>query len=244
MSEQRANHPVGRYAMAAAVVIGSIAIASALKDIRRGDDAVTVTGSAKKEIRSDFVVWRATVSTQSTSLTAASQELQRQVAQLRAWFTSEKVADSIIGEKPVETAPVNETLADGRETGRVIGYRLSQTFELRSADVDAITKLSQRAGNLISQGVPLVTQPPEYLFTKLATLRIALLEEATKDAKLRAEAITRSTGGRVGSVREAKMGVFQITPRFSTEVSDYGVNDVTSIEKDVTAVVRVTFAVR
>lgn len=230
--------------MALAVVIGSIAIASALKDIRRGDDAVTVTGSAKKEIRSDFAVWRATVSTQSASLTAASQELQRQAAQLRTFFKAQQVADTVVSEKPVETSPVNEVLGDGRETGRVVGYRLSRTFELRSADVDGLTKLSQRAGDLISEGVPLVTQPPEYLFTKLATLRIALLEEATKDAKLRAEAITRSTGGRVGAVREARMGVFQITPRFSTEVSDYGVNDVTAIEKDVTAVVRVTFAVR
>jgi hypothetical protein len=40
------------------------------------------------------------------------------------------------------------------------------------------------------------------------------------------------------------MGVFQITPRFSTEISDYGVNDVSSIDKDVTAVVRATFVIR
>lgn len=244
MNDDRAAHPLGRYAMALAVVIGSIAIAGALKDIRRGDDAVTVTGSAKKEIRSDFAVWRATVSTQSASLAPASQELQRQASQLRAFLEEQKVADSVISEKPVETAPVQEVLADGRETGRIVAYRLSQTFELRSADVDGLTRLSQRAGALTSQGVPLVTQPPEYLFTKLAGLRVALLEEATKDAKLRAEAITRSTGGRVGAVREARMGVFQITPRYSTEVSDYGVNDVSSVDKDVTAVVRVTFAVR
>jgi hypothetical protein len=89
-----------------------------------------------------------------------------------------------------------------------------------------------------------VTQAPEFLFTRLADLRIALLEEATRDAKQRAEAITRSTGGRVGAVREARMGVFQITPRYSTEVSDYGVYDLTSVDKDVTAVVRVTFTVR
>jgi hypothetical protein len=39
------------------------------------------------------------------------------------------------------------------------------------------------------------------------------------------------------------MGVFQITPRYSTEVSDYGINDVSSVDKDITAVVRVTFAI-
>lgn len=238
------QHPMGRYAMAAAFVIGSIAIAGALKDIRRGDDAVSVTGSARRPIRSDFVIWRATVATQLATLSSASQELQRQAARVHEFLKAQGIADSVITQKPVEANPVDETTSDGRDTGRILAYRVSQTFELRSSDVDGITRLSQKAGDLISQGVPMVTQPPEYLFTKLADLRMALLEEATKDAKQRAEAITRSTGGKVGAVRDAKMGVFQITPRFSTEVSDYGVYDVTSIDKDVTAVVRVTFAIR
>ncbi|MBV6520420.1 MAG: hypothetical protein MNPFHGCM_00534 [Gemmatimonadaceae bacterium] len=244
MTDERTQHPLGRYAMAAAVLLGSIAIAGALKDIRRGDDAVSVTGSARRPIRSDFVVWRATVATQLPTLSASSQDLQREAARVRAFLKKQGIPDSIVTQKPIEAYPVNETTVDGRETGRIVAYRVSQTFELRSADVDGITRLSQDAGELISAGVPMVTQPPEYLFTKLADLRVALLEEATRDAKLRADAITRSTGGRVGSVRDAKMGVFQITPRFSTEVSDYGVYDLTSIDKDVTAVVRVTFAVR
>jgi len=37
------------------------------------------------------------------------------------------------------------------------------------------------------------------------------------------------------------VGVFQITPRNSTDVSDYGINDTSSREKDVTAVVTITF---
>jgi uncharacterized protein len=45
-------------------------------------------------------------------------------------------------------------------------------------------------------------------------------------------------------VRSARLGAYQVTPRNSTEVSDYGINDTSSREKDVTAVVSVTFAVR
>jgi hypothetical protein len=36
-------------------------------------------------------------------------------------------------------------------------------------------------------------------------------------------------------------GFYQVTPRNSTEVSDYGINDTSTREKDVTAVVSVTF---
>jgi hypothetical protein len=44
-------------------------------------------------------------------------------------------------------------------------------------------------------------------------------------------------------MRSSSQGVFQITPRDSTEVSDYGFNDTSSREKDVNAVVSATFAV-
>jgi hypothetical protein len=39
------------------------------------------------------------------------------------------------------------------------------------------------------------------------------------------------------------MGVLQITPAFSNEVSDYGINDVSSLQKDITGVVTVEFEV-
>ena len=40
------------------------------------------------------------------------------------------------------------------------------------------------------------------------------------------------------------MGVFQITPPDSNEVSDWGINDTSSIEKKVTAVSNVVFGIR
>lgn len=40
------------------------------------------------------------------------------------------------------------------------------------------------------------------------------------------------------------MGVFQITPVDSTDVSDMGINDTSTIEKKITAVSNVTFEVK
>ena len=45
-------------------------------------------------------------------------------------------------------------------------------------------------------------------------------------------------------MRSSSLGVYQITPRDSTEISDYGVNDTSSREKDVMATVSATFAVK
>jgi hypothetical protein len=244
MEDRRPQLLYGMVALALGLMLGLFAVARGLGQIRRGAEEVAVTGSARRAIRSDFVVWRINAALQSPSVAAASGELARSIERVRAFLRTQGVADSLVLVKPVEAFPVPEVTAEGRETGRVLATRVSQVVEVRTPDVDGITKVSQGIGALIAEGVAIAPQAPEYLYTKLSEIRASLLEDATRDAKQRAEAIVRSTGGSVGAVREARLGVFQITPRFSTEVSDYGINDVTAIDKDVTAVVRVTFAIR
>ena len=84
---------------------------------------------------------------------------------------------------------------------------------------------------------------PQYVFTRLPSLRPQLLADATRDALRRAEVLVESTGADLGSLRSVNVGVFQVTAPNSTEVEDYGVYDTTTRTKDVTAVVNVTFGI-
>jgi hypothetical protein len=83
--------------------------------------------------------------------------------------------------------------------------------------------------------------PPQYFYTKLSDMKVDMLADATLNAKKRAEKIAINGGGKIGPLRSTKMGVFQITPVYSNEVSDYGINDTSSLEKKITAVVNVEF---
>jgi hypothetical protein len=96
---------------------------------------------------------------------------------------------------------------------------------------------------LINQDIQFISQAPEYYYTKLADLKIEMLAKATEDAKQRAISMANSTGNKIGAIRSAKMGVFQITPITSTNVSWYGENDTSSFEKKVMAVVTASFAI-
>ncbi len=102
--------------------------------------------------------------------------------------------------------------------------------------------VAESSAQLLAQGIPLSAQPLQYVYTKLASLRPKLLEEATKDAQRRGEVLVGATGGTLGGLRGVNVGVFQVTSPNSTEVSDYGVYDTSTLQKDVTAVVNVTFA--
>ena len=93
-------------------------------------------------------------------------------------------------------------------------------------------------------GVSVNNYGPQYYISTLPSLRPQLLEEAMKDAKIRAEAITKAVGGNVGSVESVRAGVFQVTTPDSTMTADGGAYDTSSIEKTVTSTVSVTFAVK
>ncbi len=94
----------------------------------------------------------------------------------------------------------------------------------------------------MEQGVELESDAPEYIYTKLGDLKIQMLAEAARDSRVRAEQIASSTGAKIGPLRSARMGVIQINPADSTEVSNEGNNDTTSEEKDILTVVASTFA--
>jgi len=116
-------------------------------------------------------------------------------------------------------------------------------MEINSNEVEKISKIAREATELINQGILIESMPPEYYYTQIGGLKIEMLAEAAKDAKTRAEQIANSTGSKIGSVRSARMGVLQITPAGSNDVSDSGMNDTSSIDKDITAVVNIGFAV-
>lgn len=239
MSELRPSL-VPALVLGTAFVLGSGALAGGLAKLRSGSDALEVTGSAKRTVSADYAVWKASASAQSPTLAAANAELKRHADAVRGWLRANGIADSLVTAKPFETEALREYI-NGTETPRLAGYRLTYRLQVAGADVDRLAKLALGTGDLIDQGVPLVSEPLEYLYTGLATVRQELLAEATKDAKARATAIAGAADAGVGRIKAVRVGVFQVTPRFSTEVSDYGVNDVSAREKDVTAVVRVEF---
>ena len=94
---------------------------------------------------------------------------------------------------------------------------------------------------LVEQGVLLTTEKPKYIYTKVAEEKIEMLADATKDARARAERIAAQGGGRLSRLHSADMGVFQITPINNSETTWDGVNDTTSVDKTITAVVTATF---
>lgn len=224
--------------LAIAVVVGSLFIAGGIRD-RNRTDLITVTGSAKARIVSDYIVWDASLSGQGSSPAAALAQLSGWTSRVRAFFREQGVVAAELTVDPISTESPGSVDENGT---RVTKYRLTRIFEIRSSRVGAIAALAERSSSLLAQGVPLAADPPQYVYTKLPGLRPRLLAAATRDAQARARVLVAASGAKLGKLRGVNVGVFQVSSPNSTDVSDYGVYDTTTLRKDVTAVVNVTFA--
>lgn len=239
-------------ALSVSIVLSSTIGSWAFLHAKRLNQTIEVTGSAQKRIKSDLMVWQTSVVTEAPSLPDAYRKLTHDVDLVKKFLITRGIPENQIVIDSVETTPIRAAqkrtayVSDDQQaeiTGTVSGYHLKQSLSVRSSDIDKVTAVSREVTELINQGILLDSEPPEYLYTRLAETKVEIMADAARDARERAQQIASSTGSRIGEIRSASMGVLQITAADSNTVSDYGENDTKSLEKDVTAVVHATFAV-
>jgi len=167
--------------------------------------------------------------------------LQEDLVKVKKYLADNGLTEKDYTIAAISTISINKILPNGAMSNDIEAYRLNQEIEVRSFNVNKVTAISRESTKLIEEGVELQSMPPSYYYTKIADLKIDMLALATTDARNRAEKIAENAGSSIGGLKIANMGVFQITPINSNEVSDYGINDTSSIEKEIMSVVNCVF---
>ena len=206
----------------------------------RSSDGITVTGSAKTTAVADNAVWTLSVNLSSATVSAAIKKVDSDVATLSKYLNAGGIPTDALTLGAVSTY-ANEEYVNGNATGRILSYRASRDVTVRTKDVQLVSKLSQGIGSLLETGINVNNYGPQYYISNLPELRPALMSDAMKDAKVRAEALTKAVGSNLGALVNVKAGPIQITTPDSTMTADYGAYDTSTIDKTVTATVSVTF---
>ncbi|ADL04417.1 SIMPL domain-containing protein [Lacrimispora saccharolytica] len=229
--------------LATGVIGAALILTNGIVKVKASKTNVVVTGSAKQQISSDLIVWTGSFNAQSANLQDAYTKLEAGRDKVSAYLTGNGIAKDDFVFSAITTT-VNYAMNEyGNYTNEIDNYALSQTVTISSGEIDKITEISRNATELLNQDVAFESDPPQYFYTKLADLKVAMLAEATKDARKRAEMIVENAGNKLGDLKYADMGVMQITPLYSNEVDDYGINDTSSLEKEITAVVHCQFEI-
>lgn len=208
------------------------------------NQTISVTGSASQDITSDLAVWKAYYEVRSKDLKSGYAKINTDRNNVKAFLVESGMKEEDIKFTPVSSYTVYKKLSNGYNSNEVDGYCLSQNVQVSSNNVEAVTKISEDVSKLINKNIELTSNTLDYYVSNMNELKIKMLAEATKDAKQRAESMVKSTGGHIGVMNSAKMGVFQIVAKDSTDVSDYGIYNTSAIDKKINAVVNATFTIK
>src|SRR5678816_2680617 len=96
MYETRSGTFMGAVVLAVGLVVATTIGGWFFVKGKRGDQTITVTGSARKRIKSDLVIWRAGVSYQTPTLAEAYRSLSDNVPRVKAYLIGKGIAENQI----------------------------------------------------------------------------------------------------------------------------------------------------
>ena len=230
-----------------AFIIGLFIIGRAYQSRSKALETIRVTGSAEKDFTSDLIVWKGFYSRKSMDLKSAYAQLKEDENIVRNYLTGKGIQDN---EMVFSSVNINKefnylTDANGRSLGQQFsGYNLSQNVRIESKEVDKVDQISREATELIQKGIELTSSAPLFYYTKLTDIKMDLLAKASADGKQRAEIIAKNAGSALGKLKNANLGVFQITGKNTDEDYSYGGTfNTSSRNKTGSITIRMEFAV-
>jgi uncharacterized protein len=182
---------------------------------RAAERYVTVKGVSEREVQADLAVWPLQVVAADNDLAAATAQLARGISGVREFIARNGLDSTQVAltAYAVEDAAANQyssTVATNR-------FVVRQTLVIRSTSPAQVLAASQRVSELASAGVAISsaggTEGPTFLFTKLNDLKPEMIAEATARAREAAEQFASDAGSRLGGIRRANQGVFEILAR-------------------------------
>lgn len=233
--------------IAAAVIITGLILGKSYLAKGKPDDTVSVLGLGEKSFDSDLIVWNASFSRKSFELKDAYAQLNADIKKVKAYLQSQGINnDEMVFEAANISKEYYRNYDDQGNVRQTVfdGYSLQQSIKVSSKKVSIVERTSREVSELIDAGIELNSDAPEYFYTKLAQLKLQMIESATQDARERAEKITQNAGGSLGKLMHAEMGVFQITAENSTEEYEWGGSfNTSSRRKTASVTIRLKYAI-
>ena len=202
------------------IIIVTIILSKTYFNRAKADDIINVTGLGQIDFESDLITWEAAYVQKDINLEKAYYKIKQNQIKIKEYLDKNKVKDSDVsfGAIDIQKSFREENNLEGRLVKRDFdGFILTQKVKIESIEINKIEGISRNITELINEGIELYSSAPNYFYTKLSNLKIQLIASAAKDAKIRAEQVSKNAGSELGKIRNSNIGVFQILERNSSE---------------------------
>lgn len=228
--------------LALGIILGGWLAGQGIAQVRAADRYVTVKGVSERPIRADLAIWPLSIVVADNDLGSAQAQVAGNVRKIRDFLARHGIdtAQTSLQDFQVTDANANQYQPPG---GVVSRFVVKQTVMVRSDRPDTVLAASQRLNELVEAGVvfssggEFAATGPSFIFTKLNDFKPAMIAEATARAREAAEQFARDSRSRIGGIRRANQGVFEILPRDQAS----GIREESQVEKTLRVVTTVEY---
>lgn len=240
--------------LSVAIVIAASIIANSIKEFSNISNTIDVKGLAIKNIKSDNAIFVINIHGKSSIKEEAYINLENQIKKVLSYLKDQKINQELItrGDESLErnykylTKKIDDNTTEQQEIFQY--YLASGNLTIKSTDVNKIAKIYSNINKFFElHNYTATANSPKYLVSNLEDIKMSLIADATANAKTRADEFAKSGNIKVGSMKSATQGVFNIiaTDRLSDNDDYYGgTYDKTTIEKIAKVVVTIKFGIK
>lgn len=193
--------------IAAALVLG-LCMVWTVKTLKSYDDTVRVRGLCEKEVPADRVVWRINYSEKSNALADLRGTIRRNndiIVDLlkQAGFSDDEIK--------VGTANYDDRYTYANNTSQItFRYQANQVVTVFTKNLDLVRKVQQSLEtDLVNQNI-LANSWADYQYIGLNDIKPTMIAESLENARTAADEFAKNSRSRIGKMRTASQGYFEV----------------------------------
>lgn len=206
------NHVVPSIAFVIGTLLMGIYISRGLNSIASQEHHVTVKGLAERQVMANKVVWPLPYKCVSNNMTALYNEIENSGKTITTFLKNNGISDDEI---TISAPVVTDRLAQSYAPENIkFRYQAEAVITVTSSKVELVIAAMKKQIDLLEKGVVVGTEygyEPKYEYTDLNSIKPAMIEEATRNARVVAKKFADDSGSSLGKIKQASQGQFSIT---------------------------------
>lgn len=196
-------------------IAASWLLAGSALQIKEYERTVTVKGLSEREVAADTAIWPVRFSAAGNSASDLYALMENQANTVTGFLIGVGFSkDEISSNAPRVTDRYAERWGEQNANLR---YTAEQTITVYSQQIDLVRKTQQATAELGKQGIVIGGDDYNlrtiYTFNGLNTIKPAMVEEATRNARAVAEQFAEDSNSKIGKMKRANQGQFSIQDR-------------------------------
>ena len=203
--------------LAVGIAAGAGVLGSQLKNLRQPGE-ITVKGLAEENYQADSAEWKLSMALHYPDYATSVAGLKRYTPVLINFLKSQGFSDNEMRlENPQITVHRKEIYENDRYRYVDDGYNATQSVLVNTKDLSKLKQAYDNALNFRAEQIGFRFDEPQYLLGNLEEIKHSLIAKATQDARRRAEEFAKTGNGKVGAMKSASQGSFNI---YSDSIAD------------------------